>query len=146
VSTIHAINGAALVTLNALAAAVGVYAWWRVEPNRAFWPLLRAGQVLLVVQAALGFVLLSSGEEPETLHLVYGLVPLGIAFVAEQLRIASAQTVLDQLGIESTRAVGDLPEAEQRSLVLQIVRREIGVMAASAGVIALLGLRAAGWL
>jgi hypothetical protein len=146
VSTIHAVNGAALVTLNALAAAVGVYAWWRVEPNRAFWPLLRAGQVLLVVQAALGFVLLSSGEEPETLHLVYGLVPLGIAFVAEQLRIASAQTVLDQLGIESTQAVGDLPEAEQRSLVLQIVRREIGVMAASAGVIALLGLRAAGWL
>jgi hypothetical protein len=145
-TTVHAINGAALVTVNLLAALAGAYAWSRAEPNRLFWPLLRTGQLLLGVQAALGLVLLSSGKEPPSLHLMYGLVPLGVAFVAEQLRVASAQTVLDQRGLANSEAVGELPEPEQRTLVLQIVRREIGVMAASAAVIAFLGLRAAGWL
>jgi hypothetical protein len=36
-----------------------------------------------------------------------------------------------------------LPEAEQRELVAHIVRREIGVMATSALVVAFLALRAA---
>ena len=43
-------------------------------------------------------------------------------------------------------AVGRLPPAEQQAVVRAIVRRETGVMAASALVVALLGLRAAGWL
>jgi hypothetical protein len=36
-----------------------------------------------------------------------------------------------------------LPEAEQRSVVLAIVRREVGVVALAAGVVAFLALRAA---
>jgi hypothetical protein len=51
--------------------------------------------------------------------------------------------VLDQRGLESSAAVGRLPRSEQRELVLDIVRREIGVMAASALVVTVLGLRAA---
>jgi len=39
-----------------------------------------------------------------------------------------------------------LPEAEQHAIVHAIVRRELGVMAVSAFVVALLGLRAGGWL
>ena len=39
-----------------------------------------------------------------------------------------------------------LPAEAQRELVRAIVRREIGVMAASALVVALLGVRASGWL
>jgi hypothetical protein len=66
-----------------------------------------------------------------------------VSFLAEQLRVASAQTVLDQRGLESSAAVGRLPQSEQRELVLDIVRREIGVMAASALVVVVLGLRAA---
>jgi hypothetical protein len=42
--------------------------------------------------------------------------------------------------------VEQLPRAEQHELVRVIVRREIGVMAASALVVAVLGVRAAGGL
>jgi hypothetical protein len=67
-----------------------------------------------------------------------------VAFVAEQLRVASAQTILDRYGLEDAAAVGGLPEAEQRGIVVVIVRREIGVMALSALVVSFLALRAAG--
>jgi hypothetical protein len=80
------------------------------------------------------------------LHLIYGLVPLGVSFLAEQLRLAAAQTVLDQQGLEGRADVEQLSEEEQRSLVRLIVRREMGVMAASAGMVAVLGVRAAGLL
>jgi len=40
--------------------------------------------------------------------------------------------------------VGRLPEEEQRRIVIEIVRREIGVMALSALVVVFLALRAAG--
>jgi hypothetical protein len=42
--------------------------------------------------------------------------------------------------------VAALSEADQRRLVRAIVRREVGVMAASALVVALLGVRASEWL
>jgi hypothetical protein len=54
--------------------------------------------------------------------------------------------VLGQHDLEGRADVEQLSEDEQRTLVLLIVRREMGVMAASAGVIALLGVRAAGLL
>lgn len=143
---LHAWLGLAMVSVNLLAGIVGAIAWWRVEPSRTFWPLLRLGQVLVVLVAAAGGILYAQGERASDLHLIYGLMPLGISFVAEQLRLTSAQTVLDQRGLEDTQAVRALPERDQRSIVLSIVRREIGVMAASALVISVLGLRAAGWL
>jgi hypothetical protein len=40
--------------------------------------------------------------------------------------------------------VAALPEAEQRELVRAIIRRETGVMAASALIVAVLGVRASG--
>ena len=144
--SLHAWLGLAMVAVNLIAGVVGAYAWWRVEPSRIFWPLLRAGQLLVVVVAAHGGVLYAEGGEADDLHLIYGLMPLGVSFVAEQLRLTSAQTVLDARGLEDSRAVGALPERQQRSIVLAIVRRETGVMAASALVVAVLGLRAAGWL
>jgi len=90
--------------------------------------------------------LVLQGRDLPRLHLVYGLVPIGVSFVAEQLRLLSAQTVLDRLGLESAREVGTLPEPQQRALVRDIVCREMGIMAVSAGVVALLGIRAAGGL
>ena len=66
--------------------------------------------------------------------------------MAEQLRLTAAPTLLDQHGLESGADVAKLPEDEQRALVAAIIRREIGVMAASAAVVALLALRAQGWL
>lgn len=138
--------GILLVAVNLGAGVIGSVAWWRVEPSRSFWVLLRAGQLLVVVVAAHGGLLVLRGDALPDLHLVYGLVPIGVAFIAEQLRLTSAQAVLDQRGLESSSAVAALPEREQRSIALAIVRREIGVMAASALVVASLGLRAAGWL
>jgi hypothetical protein len=81
-----------------------------------------------------------------SLHLVYGLTPLGVAFIAEQLRIVAAQTELDHRKLEGRDAIVALPESERRELIRAILRREVGVMAASALVVAVLGLRASGWL
>jgi hypothetical protein len=68
---------------------------------------------------------------------------LAVAFVAEQLRVASAQTILDQRGLDGAQALGALPEPEQHAIVAAIVRREMGVMALSAMVVIFLAWRAA---
>ena len=86
----------------------------------------------------------SRAARTTSLHLIYGLLPLGISFVAEQLRIASAQVVLDSRGFESAAAVGRLPESEQRVVVVAIVQRELGVMVLAALVMLVLLVRAAG--
>ena len=99
-----------------------------------------------MIEAADGAVLLLMGRHLPRLHLIYGLVPLAVAFVAEQLRLAAAETVLQQRNLEGREAVAALPEPEQRALVAAIVRRETGVMAASALVVAALAVRAMGWL
>jgi hypothetical protein len=108
--------------------------------------LLRAGQLLVAVEAVSGHALSLAGEELPPLHLVYGLTPLGVAFLAEQLRVVAAQTELDHRKLEGREAIAALPEAQQRALVRAILRREMGVMAASALVVALLGVRASGWI
>jgi len=142
----HIAIGVALIAVNALAGLWGGWRWQRQEPSRAFWVLLRSGQALVLIAAADGGLLLLDGRDLPPLHLIYGLVPIGVAFFAEELRLASAQTILERRGLESPRAVGALPEPEQRDLVLEIVCREMGIMAASAIVVALLGIRAAGGL
>jgi hypothetical protein len=78
------------------------------------------------------------------LHVLYGVLPLLVAFIAEQLRLAAAQMVLDARGYESAEQVGELPEEEQRSIVVGILRREVGVMTLSALVVVGLLARAAG--
>jgi hypothetical protein len=122
----------ALVSL--AAGVVGAWRWWRVEPSRAFWLLCRGGQAL----AALGF------DPADGLYWLYALLPVAVSFVAEQLRVTAAETVLHDAGLENAQAVGALEEARQRSIVLAIVRREMGVMTAGAVVVAFLALRAWG--
>jgi hypothetical protein len=145
-TTLHIVLGVGLVAVNLAAGVLGVLGWRSGAAPPGFWPLLRAGQALVAITALQGAILQLSGEDLPRLHLIYGLVPLGVSFVAEQLRIASAQSVLDQRGLDGSAAVRRLPEAEQRALVEAIVRREIGVMAASALVVATLGVRAGGWI
>ena len=142
-STIHLVLGVAVVLVNLAAGLFGAWAWWRASAQPAFWPLLRAGQALLVVQVALGFVLLASGREPADLHILYGALPVGVSFVAEQLRLAAADQVLARRGMSSARDMEALEEDERYAVVMDIVQRETGVMAASALVVALLALRAA---
>jgi hypothetical protein len=146
VTAVHIALGVALIAVNAVAGVYGGCAWWQERQAPGFWPLLRAGQALVMIEALDGAILLVMGKDLPQLHLIYGLVPLGVAFLAEQLRLAAADTVLGQRGLEGRADVEKLTDAEQRELVRVIVRREMGVMAASAVVVALLGVRAAGAL
>lgn len=141
-SALHGVLGAVVAGAFALAALLGAWTWWRSPRGRAFWPVLRTAQVLLVVQAALGGALLLGGRPADDLHLMYGLLALAVSLGAEQLRLAAAQTVLDARGHPSAAAVGELATAEQRAVVAAVMRREAGVMAVAAGVIVVLVLRA----
>ena len=142
-TTLHIVLGVAVVAVNLAAGLLGAWRWHRDEYSRAFWPLLRVGQALVAIEALQGGVLLLLGESLPRLHLIYGLVPLGVQFIAEQLKLTSAQAILDQRGVSSAREL-DPDDAEHAAL--DILRREMGVMAASALVVAALGLRAGGVL
>lgn len=143
-TTAHIVVGSLVIALSLLAGAWGGWRWYRVAPSAAFWRLLRAAQVALLVQILLGAVLLALGRRPSSdLHFLYGLLPLGISFIAEQLRVASADMVLQARGHDSAREVGKLAPEEQRAVVMAIVQREMGVMVVAALVIFGLALRAA---
>jgi hypothetical protein len=144
VKDVHIAFGVLTITLNTAACLFGAWCWWRATPNLWFWRLLRVAQASLVVQAALGGILVLLGNKPPSLHVIYGLLPLAVSFIGEQLRISSAESVLDSRGFESAAQVGELPEDEQRGIVTAIVQRETGVMTLAAFVIVVLLARAAG--
>ena len=124
------------------AALVGLWGWWRWETPRAFWPLARAGQLATTVLAGVAAVAFLSGFKPAAnLFWLYLVLPIAVSIIAEQLRIASAQTVLDVHELEDAQAVGQLPEDEQQDIVLEIVRRETLVLALAGIVIAFLAFR-----
>jgi hypothetical protein len=140
----------AVAALNALAALAGGWVWYRGDPrdpNTAglFWVVLRIGQGAALTLAIAVGSLAAAGKQPrESLFYLYALLPLAVGFVAEQLRLASAQTVLDQRGLADAQEVGRLPEGEQQELLASVLRRELGVMTLSALVVVFLALRAAG--
>jgi heme A synthase len=140
---VHLIVGAVAIALTAMAAAWGAWCWWRARSSAWFWRLLRASQAAVVIQAALGGVLVLMGYKPPGLHVLYGVLPLLVSFFAEQLRVSAAQMVLDQRGYESTKAVGRLPATEQQAVVDAILQRELGIMALGALVNVVLLARAA---
>jgi hypothetical protein len=144
VKIVHIIVGTLCLGLTGSAAVWGIWCWYRTRSARVFWWLLRAGQGFIVVEAILGGVWEASGRHASELHLIYGLVPIAVSFVAEQLRIASAQMVMDARGFESASELGKLEATEQRVVVMTIVQRELGVMVAAAVVMTVLLARAAG--
>jgi hypothetical protein len=134
----------AVAALNAVPALLGAWHWNRGQESRAFWLLLRVGQaaaVLLVV--AVGVLAAAGRYSSEHLFYLYALLPVPVAFIAEQFRVSAAQTILDQRGLEGAQSVGKLPQDEQREVVRLILRREMGVMTLSALVVVFLALRAA---
>ena len=141
---VHLIVGLACLGFTGAAALWGIWAWYRAPQGRLFWRLLRIGQAAIVLEAVLGGVYeISPAHRASELHLIYGLVPIAVSFVAEQLRIASAQMVLDSRGLESATEVGQLEAPEQRVIVLSIIQRELGVMVLAAIVMTVLLARAA---
>ncbi|HEY6144709.1 MAG TPA: hypothetical protein VIV13_00425 [Solirubrobacterales bacterium] len=136
---LHIAVGVLLITLNAAAGLVGGISWYRDRASIPFWYLLRAAQASVFLQALLGGLLVVTNHEPEEgLHYLYGILPLFVSFIAEGARLDAAQREVGDLDPES------LTTDEQESLALAIVRREMGIMAVSCGVIFFLGLRAAG--
>jgi hypothetical protein len=140
----HLVLGVACIVLIGAAMLWGAWCWHRHQHSQLFWRLLRIGQAAVVVEVALGGVLVAIGKKESSLHLIYGLLPLAVSFLGEQLRISSAQAILDQHGFESAAAVGELPEEEQGQVVAAIVQRELGVMVLTALVVFALLIRAAG--
>ena len=136
---VHLVVGCALILCNAIAFAVGGIAWIRDQASVRFWYLLRVAQLTVFLQALLGGLLVFTGHEPDDdLHYLYGLLPLLVSFLAEGARAGAAEREVRDLDVEA------LPAEGQQQVALAIVRREMGIMAVSCGVILFLGLRAAG--
>ncbi len=136
---VHLVVGCAVIALNLAAFALGGVAWLRDRPSIPFWYFLRAAQAAVFVQAMLGGLLVFTGHESsDEIHYLYGILPLLVSLIAEGARAGAAERELGDLDIEALS-----PEAQQ-SLALAIVRREMGIMAVSCGVILFLALRAAG--
>ena len=140
---VHLVVGVITILLSGAAGIYGAWCWWRVRNSLWFWRLLRASQASVVIQAALGGVLVLMGNKPPGLHVLYGVLPLLVSFFAEQLRISAAQMVLDSRGFESSREVGKLPAEEQQEVVVAILQRELGFMVIAALVNLVLLARAA---
>jgi hypothetical protein len=137
--TVHLIVGVGVLVTNLAAGVVGGVAWLRREPSVSFWYLLRFAQAAVVLQVALGTLLLLLGDEAaDGLHYVYGVLPLLVTLLAEAARAGAAERELEGLDFDS------LPTDRQRRFALAIVRRETGIMAVSALVVLGLALRAAG--
>ncbi len=135
---VHIAVGCAVILLNLAAGAIGGVAWYRNQASIPFWYLLRIAQVSVFLQALLGGLLVVTNHKAaEDLHYLYGILPLVVSFIAEGARTGAAQREIGEIDFEA------LPAETQQSIALQIVRREMGIMAVSCGVIFFLALRAA---
>lgn len=135
---LHIAVGCAVIGLNLAAGLIGGIAWFRNTASIPFWYLLRIAQVSVFLQALLGGLLVVTNHEPaDDLHYLYGVLPLLVSFLAEGARAGAAQRELGETDFEA------LDSDTQQAVALQIVRREMGIMAVSCGVIFFLALRAA---
>jgi heme A synthase len=136
---LHIAAGVILIALNGAAFAVGGIAWFRDRASIPFWYLLRAAQASVFAQALIGGLMVMIGhEQDDGLHYLYGILPLVVSFIAEGARADAAHREIGETDYEN------LPTPEKETIALAIVRREMGIMAVSCGVILFLGLRAAG--
>ncbi len=136
---VHLAVGCAVIVLNLVAFAIGGIAWYRDRPSVPFWYLLRAAQAAVFAQVMLGGLLVFTNHKPDdSLHYLYGILPLVVSLIAEGARAGAAERELGDIDFEALS-----PDAQQ-DLALAIVRREMGIMAVSCGVILFLALRAAG--
>jgi hypothetical protein len=135
---VHIAVGVLLIALNLVAGVLGGVAWYRDRPSLPFWYLLRAAQATVILEALLGGLLLLLGHKPDgDLHYLYGTLPLLVSFLAEGARVGAAEREVRDIDLEA------LSPAGQETVALAIVRREMGIMAVSCGVILFLALRAA---
>jgi hypothetical protein len=137
-TTVHMVVGIGVLAANALAGIWGAVSWIRARVSHAFWWMLRAAQAAVVVQAALGFVLVAQGHSTsDDLHVLYGISPLVVTLVSEGMRVGVAQSVL-----EDVEDVEGLTRSEQMAIARRVAMSEMGVMTVGALLILTLALRA----
>ena len=131
--------GIAVLAANLSAAAWGTTAWARHVTSVWFWYLLRAAQVVVVLQAALGlFLLIGESKQAESdLHYLYGIAPLVVSLVSEGMRVGVAQRELE--GIEDVEA---LDRRERVAVARRVALGEMGIMTVGTLLIVTLALRA----
>ena len=137
---VHLVVGCALILLNLARLRRRRH---RLDPRPGLDPAsgtcCAPPRLAVFLQALLGGLLVFTGHEPDDdLHYLYGLLPLLVSFLAEGARAGAAEREVRDLDVEA------LPAEGQQQVALAIVRREMGIMAVSCGVILFLALRAAG--
>jgi len=112
-----------------LAAGItGAFAFRSGFAHPRAWFAIRVAQGLVLVTAAFGAVLMAGvGESGHGLQYGYSLMAAAVSFAAEQLRLASAATVLSQMDIDGSAGVAALPEQDQNQVARRIALRELGV-------------------
>lgn len=134
------VMGIAVLATNLAASVWGAIGWVRKDARASivFWPLLRAAQATVVIQAVVGLLLVARGASaPDGLHIAYGISPLIVSLVSEGMRVAVAQREIDE--VEDLDA---LDRAEQVALAKRVALGEMGVMTVGALLILTLALRA----
>lgn len=134
---LHLILGIAVLLTSLIAGAWGAISWQLRRPSVGFWYALRVAQVAVILQVAVGGLLLLLGREADGLHYVYGVLPVLVSLLGEGARAVANDHELEGLDFDS------LPRERQRTVAAAIVRRETGIMAVSALVVFGLALRAA---
>ena len=126
-------------------AVVGAIAFRSGYADPRAWFAIRAAQAAIVVPAILASLHFAGlGAGGNGLQFGYSLMAAAVSFAAEQLRLASASTVLATEGIEGSAEVAALPEERQNALALRIALRELGVETVALAVCVALLLRGAG--
>jgi hypothetical protein len=127
-----------------ISALIGALAFRSGFAHPRAWFAIRVAQGMIVSVAAFGAVLMAGvGERGHGLQYGYSLMAAAVSFAAEQLRLASAQTVLARIGVTDSDGVNALPEEDQERLARQIALRELGVETVSLLVCVALLLRGA---
>ena len=135
----HLVVGIAVLATNLLTAVWGGIAWARRDPSVWFWYLLRVAQAVVVVQVALGLILLATDHRAkDELHYAYGISLLVVTLVTEGMRAGAAQRELED--VDDVAALG--PD-QQRVIARRVVLREMGLMTIGALLVTTLALRAA---
>ena len=130
--------GVAVMASNLAAGLWGGAAWLRGSASVGFWYVLRAAQLVVMVQAVLGFTLLATDHRAlDELHYVYGFAPLVIALVTEGMRAGAGERILSE--VDDIHA---LERDEQLVLARRVAVQEMGTMALGALLISTLSLRA----
>src|ERR1700759_1311330 len=83
VKQVHLVIGVLATVLTGASALYGAWCWWRIRSSVWFWRLLRAGQVVVVVEVVLGGVLYLVDKKSSGLHVRSGVLPLLVSFIAE---------------------------------------------------------------